>query len=155
MLKMRKVLGGNVVAVGIGEKITRGRPTRTLALRFYVSKKVPLHRLNATEAVPHAVDPRLNPGGAVIPTDVVVLGRLALDAQTIRPGESLAHFKTSAGTFGALVTRKGKLAILSNSHVLALSGKAKKATRSCRHPRTTAAGNRGTWWPIFSASRSS
>jgi hypothetical protein len=85
-----------------------------------------LNQLNAAEAVPPAVDPALNPGGAAIPTDVIVLGKIRLDATLITPGDSIGHVKVTAGTLGALVRNKGKLALLSNSHVLARSGKAKR-----------------------------
>ncbi len=44
----------------------------------------------------------------------------------LQPGNSISHAEAMAGTFGAVVARGEQLFILSNSHVLALGGLAKK-----------------------------
>ena len=54
--KMRRVVDTkNVVAVGISEKITDGKPTGTLAMTFYVHRKKRLSKMGAHVAVPPTV----------------------------------------------------------------------------------------------------
>jgi hypothetical protein len=69
-------------------------------------------------------------GPEAIPTDVVVLGKIHPQINAIKnplqPGNSIGHVDASAGTLGAVVTKNGSFHILSNSHVLALCGSAKK-----------------------------
>lgn len=127
---MRRILGmKNVVAVGISEKITKGKPTGKLALTFYVERKVPLRKLRANSLIPPTVPEALS-GPQAIPTDVVVLGKirpeLNVTRNPVQPGNSIGHVKITAGTLGAIVTKGNTLHILSNSHVLALSGTAHK-----------------------------
>lgn len=127
---MRRLIGTkNIVAVGISEKITKGKPTGKLALTFYVERKVPLKKLRADSLIPPTVPEALS-GPEAIPTDVVVLGKIHPDVNVTRnpvqPGNSIGHVNITAGTLGALVTKGNTLHILSNSHVLALSGTAKK-----------------------------
>jgi hypothetical protein len=118
----------NVVAVGIGEKVSKRKRTGQLALTFYVRKKMPLKKLKADVAIPPTVPEALS-GAEAIPTDVVVLGRLVPEVNATRtpvqPGNSIGHVDITAGTLGAVVTRGGSRFLLSNSHVLALSGKAR------------------------------
>jgi len=128
---MRDVLGSeNVIGVGVAEKTTKDKSTGNLALCFYVKRKVSLKHLKASEAVPPAVPAPLT-RGSVIGTDVVVLGKMRLDSvskpihKPIHPGDSIGHVTATYGTLGAVVSRSGKLYLLSNSHVLARSGKAK------------------------------
>jgi len=118
----------NVVAVGISEKISKKKPTGKLAVTFYVEKKIPMKKLRADRMIPPTVPETLS-GPEAVPTDVVAIGRLRLEVNAIRspvqPGNSIGHVDISAGTLGALVTRGGDVHILSNSHVLARSGRAK------------------------------
>jgi hypothetical protein len=124
-----------VVAIGVSEKTTQGKPTGALALTFYVNRKKPLARMSADMAVPPTVPEPIS-GPTAIPTDVVAIGRPRLEVSDlarplvtrtpIQPGFSIGHFKASAGTLGAIVSRDGRHLILSNSHVLAKSGKARK-----------------------------
>ena len=118
----------NVVAVGISEKISKKKPTGTLAVTFYVEKKIPMKKLRADRMIPPTMPETLS-GPEAVPTDVVAIGRLRLEVNAIRtpvqPGNSIGHVDISAGTLGALVTRGGDVHILSNSHVLARSGRAK------------------------------
>jgi hypothetical protein len=134
--KMRQVVDTkNVVAVGISEKVTDGKPTGTLAMTFYVNRKKRLSKLGAHVAVPPTV-PEAISGPEAIPTDVVEIGmpRLEVDdlpspmvsRTPIQPGFSVGHVKVTAGTLGAIVTKNKQLLILSNSHVLANSGLGKK-----------------------------
>jgi hypothetical protein len=127
----------NVVAVGISEKVSHGKPTGTLALTFYVERKLPLSKMKASVAVPPAV-PEAISGPSVIPTDVVALGKPRLEVKDLKnplavrkplqPGYSIGT-RDESGTFGAVVTRDGKYLILSNSHVLANSGRGKKGDK--------------------------
>lgn len=126
--QMRRVIGTkNVVALGISEKITERKSTGKLALIFYVEKKVSLKQLRAEMAVPPTVPESLS-GPEAIPTDVIVIGKLRPEVNAVRspfqPGNSIGHVDISAGTFGAVVKKGAGLHLLSNSHVLALSGTA-------------------------------
>lgn len=128
---MRRILGNdNVVAVGISEKISNEKSTGKLALTFYVEKKIPLKKLNADLAIPPTVAESLG-GPEAIPTDVIVLGKIVpeknpnVTRKKVQPGYSIGHVDISAGTLGAIVKKGGNLCILSNSHVLAVSGTAK------------------------------
>lgn len=127
---LRRIIASrNVVGVGISEKVTKKQPTGKLALTFYVLKKVSLKKLRAEIAVPPTVPESLS-GPEAIPCDVVVLGKIKPEVRVTRdpvqPGYSIGHVKTTAGTLGAVVSKGGAVFLLSNSHVLALSGTAKK-----------------------------
>ncbi len=127
---MRRIIDTkNIVAVGISEKISKRKRTGKLALTFYVQRKVSLKKLRADQVVPSTVPQALG-GPESIPTDVIVLGKIRPEVNAIRnpvqPGHSIGHVDITAGTLGAIVTRGGAIHILSNSHVLALSGMAKK-----------------------------
>lgn len=119
----------NIVAVGISEKITKRKRTGQLALTFYVERKISLKKLRADQAVPATVSAALS-GPEAIRTDVIVLGKIRPQVNAIKtplqPGNSISHVDNGAGTLGAIVTKGGAFHILSNSHVLALSGTAKK-----------------------------
>jgi hypothetical protein len=95
-------------------------------LTYYVAKKLPLARLRATEAVPATV---VGPRGSPIATDVVEIGVLRPEVNATRapigPGYSVGHHGDT-GTLGAIVVRGDRYFLLSNSHVLAESGKAKR-----------------------------
>jgi len=109
----------NVVGVGIGYKITRGKETDEPALVVFVSKKLPQVYLRGENIIPKRLDK--------LPTDVVEVGEIHFfDSRTDRmrpaqPGVSIGHYKITAGTFGAVVkdAGSGERLILSNCHVLA------------------------------------
>jgi hypothetical protein len=127
---IRRIINSkNVVAVGISEKEAYGKMTGQLALTFYVEKKVPLNKLRADEAVPPTL-PESVSGPRAITTDVKVIGRprpeLYVTRNPVQPGNSVGHIRSLGGTLGAFVKRGTQLMMLSNSHVLANSGKAKK-----------------------------
>jgi len=119
----------NVVAVGISEKISKKRATGKLAVTFYVEKKVAKNKLRGDDMIPPTM-PEVLSGPQAIPTDVIVIGRLKPEVNALRnpvqPGNSIGHVKITAGTLGALVTKGQRVHLLSNSHVLARSGLAKK-----------------------------
>src|SRR6185369_14212439 len=98
----------NVVAVGISEKVSKGKRTGKLALTFYVERKISPKKLREDEAVPPTVSAALS-GPEAIPTDVVVLGKLRPQINAIKnplqPGNSIGHVDITAGTLGAVVTK--------------------------------------------------
>ena len=112
----------NVVATGIGYKITKGEKRPTLSIVCSVIKKLPASSLSARDMVPTTVNN--------IPTDVVETGPIrALQSHTAkyRPapgGVSIGHRDITAGTLGCLVKKSGQIFILSNNHVLANSNEA-------------------------------
>ena len=109
----------NVVACGLGFKITSGKPTGKLSLVVSVTRKMPASELTSEDLIPPSV--------SGLETDVVETGRIrALTAKDPRarwrpaqPGISIGHRDITAGTFGLLVQREGQAYILSNNHVLA------------------------------------
>ncbi|MCU0519913.1 MAG: S1 family peptidase [Anaerolineae bacterium] len=115
----------NVVACGLGHKISRGQQTDELSLIVSVSRKIPAAQLATKDLIPKAF--------AGLRTDVVETGRIrALAGEDPRmrmrpaqPGVSIGHRDITAGTFGLLVHRGDNVFILSNNHVLADSNAAK------------------------------
>jgi hypothetical protein len=112
----------NVVATGVGYKISAGKKTAELSIMCSVASKVPSGQLAAADLVPAKLDGVL--------TDVVRTGRIrALPSHTdrLRPapgGISIGHVDITAGTLGCLVKKNGQTYILSNNHVLANSNAA-------------------------------
>lgn len=142
-LSLRRIVRTeNIVALGISEKIKDGKPVGKLALTFYVERKVPLKKLAAELAVPRTLPNPLS-GTEAIPTDVKVIGKMRPEVNASRsrfqPGNSIGHVDSPAGTFGAVVSKDGAFHILSNSHVLALGGLAKKGD-SIIYPGTSDGG---------------
>jgi len=111
----------NVVATGIGYKITAGKKTGELSIVCSVERKEPESKLMARDLLPKSVEG--------VPVDVVATGRIRVFSSPtgrFRPalgGVSIGHFEITAGTLGCLV-KNGELYILSNNHVLANSNDA-------------------------------
>ena len=112
----------NLVATGIGYKVTKGEKKQTLSIVCSVTEKLPASSLSTKDMVPTTVND--------IPTDVVVTGPIrALQSHTARyrpapGGVSIGHRDITAGTLGCLVKKGGQIFILSNNHVLANSNEA-------------------------------
>jgi hypothetical protein len=112
----------NVVATGIGYKVTGDQKTSTLSIVCSVTEKVDASELMERDLVPETVDG--------LPTDVVQTGRiraLQLPTERHRPapgGVSIGHHEITAGTLGCLVKKGEQTFILSNNHVLANSNDA-------------------------------
>jgi hypothetical protein len=112
----------NVVATGVGYKITNGEKTPTLSVICSVANKVKATDLSPKDRVPETMDG--------IPTDVIQTGRFrvfAVRTDRVRPapgGVSIGHRDITAGTLGCLVNKNGVIHILSNNHVLANSNSA-------------------------------
>jgi hypothetical protein len=127
-----------VVSIGIGLKTVRGINTGQLSLVIGVEKKRSRLTLSRVNMVPRFLDS--------LPTDVMEVGKIRfhgfalppwaaekptanqddidLRKSKVRPaipGVSIGHYKTSAGTLGAVVKGPfpGGMAILSNNHILA------------------------------------
>jgi hypothetical protein len=107
----------NVVACGVGFKVTEYGITDEPAVMVSVTRKVPESLLSSTDIVPKKLGD--------VRTDVVETGVIrALQSHTTRwrpapGGSSIGHIDVTAGTLGCLVTRSDQLFILSNNHVLA------------------------------------
>jgi hypothetical protein len=125
---------GNVVGVGIGEKVSDGNQTGALAVKLLVRLKYPQSHLDSKDLLPKEING--------IPTDVEEVGtfRRFQMAQPKRkpigmpnprtkirpaqPGCSIGFQDPNnqivmAGTFGAVVKDRSGSYILSNNHVLA------------------------------------
>lgn len=115
----------NVVGVGVGSKMVKGRITSRPCVRFYVVRKLDKRLVSPENILPAQIND--------VETDVVETGKFRAQAPVARqrrrpaqPGCSLGFGLPApndgllmAGTFGALVTRGGARFILSNNHVLA------------------------------------
>jgi hypothetical protein len=112
----------NVVATGVGFKVSDGVRTDEVSIVCSVTHKVPRSELRAHELVPESLNG--------IRTDVVATGpfrTLAARSERYRPapgGASIGHRDITAGTLGCLVYRDGEPFILSNNHVLANENRA-------------------------------
>lgn len=114
----------NVVGVGVGYKVSKGRRGRELCVVALVRRKMPPTALTSDALVPRAVNG--------ISTDVIEVGEIrALQAPTDRwrpapGGVSIGHHRITAGTLGCVVRDRasGARLILSNNHVLANSNNA-------------------------------
>lgn len=123
---------GNVVGLGIGEKVVGNRLAGTLCVKVYVQKRYPLAEVPDRDRIPSTIEG--------IPTDVEEVGRVRAFQQECslqrrqrqRPapgGISAGHFAITAGTLGALARDSGRedngrRYILSNNHVFANSNAA-------------------------------
>jgi hypothetical protein len=121
------LLKPNVVGVAIGYKESGGVITDEPAVVVLVEQKKPLAALSAEEQIPREING--------VRTDVYEVGYLQAQQQqdpkgrfrpTIPGGVSIAHYKVTAGTLGAMVRDRttGERFILSNNHVLANSNEA-------------------------------
>ena len=118
----------NIVGVGISRKVTKGLELNTLCVCFYVVTKLPTTKIPARYLVPPVLAAK---NGRATFTDVKAVGRLVPQADPLvkkKPIESafsVGHIKITAGSLGAIVKKGTKRYLLSNSHVLANSGKGK------------------------------
>ena len=108
----------NVVACGVGYKITSGQVTDEPSVVVSVSRKLPIAQLTQQDLVPPTLDG--------VTTDVVETGVIRAFAgprdrwrPVVPPGVSIGHAQVTAGTFGCLVQRGDERFILSNNHILA------------------------------------
>lgn len=117
--------GRGIEGLGIGDKLTDGKPVGELALRVYVQKKKPKSKVS--NPIPKTV---AVPGVGDLSTDVIEVGRITPEMYTERlrpalPGCGISHHNATVGTLGCLVRQRGDtdhLFLLSNSHVIANAG---------------------------------
>jgi len=118
----------NIVGVGVGKKVSGEKETDELCVCFYVVKKLPPSRITGQHFIPPVM---ATPQGLSVYTDVKKLGRVVPEGKPlvkrrpIQSGYSVGHVKITAGTLGAIVENGDKRYLLSNSHILANSGKGK------------------------------
>lgn len=109
----------NVVATGVGYKVSDNTRTDIPGIVCSVEKKLKPSELSSNDLIPAKIND--------IPTDVVETGVIrALQSPTdrFRPapgGISIGHKDITAGTLGCWVRRNGQWMILSNNHVMANS----------------------------------
>jgi hypothetical protein len=122
----------HVVGVGLGYKEIGGVSSEENCLKVLVNKKLPPDQLSVHQLIPKNIDNVL--------TDVIEVGNLTvhelepLDLEAyavsrtsrirpVSPGVSIAHYRVTAGTLGAVVydITSGNPLLLSNNHVLANS----------------------------------
>ena len=112
----------NVVAAGIGYKVSGGQVTETLSIICSVIEKKVEGDLDNNAVIPKTVEG--------VPTDVVQTGEIVAfmdPTGRFRPspgGVSLGHIDITAGTLGCWVKRNGETFLLSNNHVIANSNAA-------------------------------
>lgn len=112
----------NVVATGVGYKVTRGKRTGELCISCSVENKIEASALSSRDLVPKKVQG--------IPTDVVKTGIFRIfqaPTDKFRPapgGVSVGHKDITAGTLGCWVKRDNQWHLLSNNHVIANSNDA-------------------------------
>jgi hypothetical protein len=118
----------NIVGVGVSKKVVEGKEFDSLCLCFYVVKKLAPRKIPHRYLVPPVI---ATDRGKAAYTDVKEIGRIVPQAlplvkqKPIESGFSIGHVKITAGTLGAIVKKGNKCYLLSNSHVLANSGKGK------------------------------
>ncbi|NPV53572.1 MAG: hypothetical protein HPY71_08610 [Firmicutes bacterium] len=110
----------NVVGVARGYKKVKGMRAGDECIVVLVTRKLPSLEVKPGHLVPPEIEG--------VPTDVIEVGDIRFlflgrtyKVRPAQPGVSIAHYRVTAGTFGALVKDKGtgKPLILSNNHVLA------------------------------------
>lgn len=131
--KIKLLKKENVVGVGYGKKIVKGKQTNKDCIAFLVSKKIPLTKLYTQDVIQKEIE------GVV--TDVIETGiikalpvskgkirkRTTLPTEKHRPaigGVSIGHEDITAGTLGCIVYKNKLKYILSNNHVIANSNNA-------------------------------
>jgi hypothetical protein len=113
-------LGGRVwtrPAIGLAP-VSPGRVH--LAIRVAAEADAEILLTGLDDVVRAEVDVRVT--GPILPQSSPVPGQLRQRTRPLVPGLSVAHPAVSAGTLGGFVRLGGRLAVLSNSHVLAAAG---------------------------------
>jgi hypothetical protein len=115
----------NIVAIGIAEKVTEKKKTGELGLCFYVEKKLARSKITSSKLIPPVLSVA---DRTAVFTDVQEIGKVHPQnnkrRQPLLSGFSLGN-SSDTGTLGAIVKRGTSFFLLSNSHVLARSGKGK------------------------------
>jgi len=122
----------NITSVGLGYKVTDGKRTDRLSLQFTVGQKIGLEALET--APTRRIPDRITANGLTFDTDVVerefkphpVVQETSAKSvrkrriDPLRPGVSIGHVRSTAGTLGCIVQEfgSGEPRLLSNWHVL-------------------------------------
>jgi hypothetical protein len=129
-LELGKLASMGAHAVGIGRKESGGAAGETLSLRFYVSKKRPLHQLTSQETVPKRLPffSRREGKELRITTDVVESSPAQLEQEALVPDQRVrpvpggvnVGIPGTSGTLGGWVwdLLDDSIVFLSNEHVL-------------------------------------
>jgi hypothetical protein len=125
--------GPNVVGTGVSWKITSGVVLQDQSLKLYVTKKLSLSALTASQRIPPTV---ALPGIGELTTDVEEIGVQRLESYSskvrpLQPAYSIGQLSVATGTLGCLVAKTSDPLtplLLSNSHVLAQYGLAPNGT---------------------------
>jgi hypothetical protein len=129
------VAGPNVVGSGVAPRVTQGKHEEEIALKVYVTRKLPRTLLPQEQLVPETVE---LPGiDGLIPTDVEAIGiqqlqSLSARVRPLQPAYSIGLPGVETGTLGCVVAERSDPLtplLLSNSHVLAQSGLARQGAR--------------------------
>lgn len=115
----------NIVAIGIAEKQTEKKKTGELGLCFYVEKKIARAKVKSGNMVPPVLSVA---DRTAVFTDVQEIGNVRPQVNKrqspLTSGYSVGN-GNDTGTLGAIVKKGSQFFLLSNSHVLARSGKGK------------------------------
>jgi len=127
---LRSVTQLGAHGVGIGRKVVKGKKTNELALRVYVSRKLPLHDVGTSARVPEKIpffSRKLGRDVALV-TDVIETPPLHFEQDPesrLRPVPGGASFgiATAGGTLGGWVWDQSDdtIVMLSNDHVIGAS----------------------------------
>jgi len=115
----------NIVGAGIAKKIAGDQLTEELGIIFYVRQKIPAADLRPDQLLPPVLAAR---NGMAVYTDVIEIGDVVpqngpnIQNTPIQSGFSVGYKDQATGTLGAIVRKRGKQYLLSNSHVFADAG---------------------------------
>lgn len=110
---------GNIVGIGLGEKLSAGKPTGKLAVKVMVRKKTSREHLADQTLIPESVNGILTD---VDETGEIIIYQFKLKQRPVPGGVSVMNCKVNgAGTLGCFSNAEKQTHILSNNHVLALS----------------------------------
>lgn len=125
----RRFSNTNIVGIGFGLKETNDTFTGDLAVRVYVSSKLPLADIPKRYRIPEVVNGLL--------TDVIPLDQPMFQTRPVFLGASIGHVNGDGGSLGCLVSLEGDqdLFVLSACHVLALGGSANLGDSILEPPR--------------------
>jgi hypothetical protein len=133
-LHWQHIREANLVGIGFGAKETAGGFSGDAAVRVYVKRKLPRHKLSPRDQVPAMVN------GIV--TDVIAIGQPRFHARPVPFGMGISHERGLGGSLGCIVTKPNDPAwyVLSACHVLAPPGVGAQPDDAILEP---AAGNQG------------
>nr|WP_295382164.1 hypothetical protein [Pseudoxanthomonas sp.] len=138
---LREVGGHQVHAIGIGYKLTNGKPGDALCVRFYVSQKLPKRLLSARARINthiDGIDTDVIEAAPAFPAMPLACSRARRQhKRPLRPGSSIGLETVAGGTLAFRCTSRrgaeqGRTLLLSNSHVFSDYGAALPGTGICQ-----------------------